>query len=66
MSAFRLLKLLPGVGPNISGKAIDFLAGHKFDIGKLLGFPVPEAGRDLFHKFIKMVWAVHKEDIVWS
>ena len=46
MAAFRVLKLLPGMGPALAAKCFEFLAGHDFRLAALAAFRPPAAAAD--------------------
>jgi len=46
LAAFRVLQLLPGVGPATARAACDHLAQHQFEFFSLLAFPVPPVAAD--------------------
>ena len=41
ISGFRILKLIPGIGPSTAMKALDFLQLNDFDLSSLQGFTPP-------------------------
>ncbi len=43
MAAFRVLKLLPGMGPALAAKCFEFLAGNDFSLASLAAFHPPAA-----------------------
>jgi DNA helicase-2/ATP-dependent DNA helicase PcrA len=43
MAAFRVLKLLPGMGPALAAKCFEFLAGNDFSLRSLAAFAPPAA-----------------------
>jgi DNA helicase-2/ATP-dependent DNA helicase PcrA len=43
MAAFRVLKLLPGMGPALAGKCFEFVAGNDFSLRSLTAFRPPAA-----------------------
>jgi len=66
ISAFRLLKLLPGIGPKIAEKVINFLAVKQYDLAMLIDYPMPQAAKDSFQALIKVISAIHKDEIAWT
>ena len=66
ISAFRLLKLLPSVGPKIADKVIKFLTVKQYAIYELIDYPVPEAAKESFQALVKVLSAIHKNEIAWS
>src|SRR6266566_7873059 len=44
LAGFRVLQLLPGIGPANAKKATAHLGEHGFDLGELAGFAPPECG----------------------
>ena len=43
IAGFRVLQLLPGIGPASAKKAMAHLGEHDFDLAELAGFPTPDA-----------------------
>lgn len=66
ISAFRLLKLLPSVGPKIAEKVINFLSVKQYALEELIDYPMPQVANQLFQGLIKVVSAIHKNDIAWT
>ena len=66
ISAFRLLKLLPGIGPKIAEKVINFLAVKQYDLAMLIDYPMPQAAKESFQALIKVISAIHKNEIAWT
>tara|TARA_R110002012_G_scaffold81017_5_gene205258 strand:+ start:5163 stop:7250 length:2088 start_codon:yes stop_codon:yes gene_type:complete len=66
ISAFRILKLLPGVGPKIADKVINMLTEKQYVFSELLDFPVPALAKTLFLELIKVVSAIGNNQIGWS
>ena len=46
LAAFRVLQLLPGMGPATARAACDHLARHQFDFAALSAFPAPAVAAD--------------------
>jgi DNA helicase-2/ATP-dependent DNA helicase PcrA len=65
ISAFRLLKLLPGVGPKIANKVITCLSEKQYTLIELIDFPVPKPAKTLFQKLVKILNAIHLNEIAW-
>ncbi|WP_166424531.1 ATP-dependent helicase [Paraglaciecola sp. 20A4] len=66
ISAFRLLKLLPSVGPKIAEKVIHTLKVKQYVLNELMDYPMPHVAKSLFQDLIKVVSAIHNNEIVWS
>ena len=43
VAAFRVLKLMPGIGPSIAGRCVEYLAVHDHDFSALRSFKPPSA-----------------------
>lgn len=48
VAAFRVLQLLPGVGPRVAGRAYDLISGYAAPLQKLAEFKVPAAAAPLW------------------
>lgn len=66
ISAFRLLKLLPSVGPKIAEKVINLLTAKHYALDELIDYPMPQVAKELFQGLVKVVSAIHKNEIAWS
>ncbi len=66
ISGFRILKLLPGIGPGIATKALDFLELHHFDPHRLADFRAPAACSELWQGLVALLVAVHHDQLPWS
>ncbi len=55
LSAFRVLKLLPGVGPSIAKKAIDYLQLNDFQFSSLAHFSMPAAAINFWHDLTQLL-----------
>jgi DNA helicase-2/ATP-dependent DNA helicase PcrA len=54
-SAFRVLQLLDGIGPAHARRAIQHLAGRKFDLRSWETFPAPAAAQQQWGEFVTMM-----------
>ena len=66
ISAFRLLKLLPSVGPKIAEKVINCLIVNQYEFNKLTDYPIPEAAKESFQALINLISQIHHEEITWT
>ena len=55
VAAFRVLKLLPGMGPSNAARCYAMLAAHDFDLAKLADFPVPAASKKEWPAFCELM-----------
>jgi len=65
ISAFRVLKLLPGVGPKIADKVFSFLEVNQFDLTCLKQFKLAEASQEYFSKLSQLLKNIHSVQIPW-
>ncbi len=69
MAAFRVLKLLPGMGPSYAAQCFEFLAGHDFGFSPLCEFLPPPATRadwPLFCKLMTSLSSAEPADNAWQ
>ncbi|GLP95500.1 ATP-dependent helicase [Paraferrimonas sedimenticola] len=66
ISGFRLLKLLPGVGPKIAEKALNHLASHQFRLSSLGDVLMPEAARECYSQVLHSVLAINAGSLPWQ
>ena len=66
ISAFRLLKLLPGVGPKLADRIFGFLESRQFQVSLLSEYKVPEAAAELFQNLTTLLNNVHHNLIPWT
>src|SRR5436190_11753225 len=55
LAGFRVLQLLPGIGPASAKKAMAHLGEHGFDLGELAGFAPPDAAALSWPGFCRML-----------
>ncbi|OUS26426.1 ATP-dependent DNA helicase [Gammaproteobacteria bacterium 45_16_T64] len=65
VSAFRVLKLLPGVGPKIADKTLQHLELNQFDIHSLSTWTLPSAAQALWEELSALLIAIHDDAIPW-
>jgi len=65
LSGFRILKLLPGIGPTTAMKALDYLELNEFQFSSLLEFSPPPAATDYWHNMVDLLCDIQKESTVW-
>ena len=66
MAAFRVLQLLPGMGPANSGRACDAFEAAGFHWPALASHAVPAAGREHWPAFTAMMCAIARVDAPWA
>jgi len=66
LSGFRILKLLPGIGPAIAEKILDFLALHHFDPASLANFKSRITAEKPWPTLVKLLADVHHNIIPWQ
>ena len=66
ISAFRVLKLLPGIGPKIAEKAFNALEQQDFAIGNLRHFAISESAKPTFLSLVDLLDNVHHNNIPWT
>jgi len=69
VAAFRVLKLLPGMGPTYAGRCFEQLAGSDFLFSSLAGFPPPPATRldwPAFSELMRSLAAAELADEGWQ
>jgi DNA helicase-2/ATP-dependent DNA helicase PcrA len=66
ISAFRVLKLLPGVGPKIAEKVLNHLQLMAFDFTALQDVALPAAAQQYWDKLLPLVSDIHKNAWPWT
>ncbi|MEX1033892.1 MAG: ATP-dependent helicase [Cellvibrionaceae bacterium] len=66
LSGFRVLKLLPGIGPAMAEKILDFLALHNFSIDALGSFKSRIAREKAWSDLVALITKVHHNRIPWQ
>jgi len=66
ISAFRILKLLPGVGPKIADKALNHLQLNHYDFNSLKSFKVPIAAEEYYAQLVSTLIQVNSEIVPWA
>lgn len=66
LSGFRILKLLPGIGPAMAEKILDFLALNNFDPASLANFKSRVTKEDAWPGLVKLLTLVHHNQIPWQ
>jgi DNA helicase-2/ATP-dependent DNA helicase PcrA len=66
LAAFRVLQLLPGIGPAIARRITDFHTEHASDFSKLSGFAVPVAASAAWPDLCEMMRRLRSADTDWS
>ncbi len=62
VAAFRVLKLLPGMGPAHARRCLDRVAGSGFRLAALAGFPAPPGARPDWPAFAELMTALAAAD----
>jgi len=65
ISGFRILKLLPGIGPGTATKALDYLASHQFDFSCLSNFLPPSPAKSNWHNLCHFLQLATSRDSIW-
>ncbi|WP_394245630.1 ATP-dependent helicase [Vibrio astriarenae] len=66
ISAFRVMKLLSGVGPKIAANAFEHLAQHQFRFQSLEEFRIPQPAKANFMALVETLTQVHNDSIAWT
>src|SRR5437868_10593835 len=66
LAGFRVLQLLPGLGPASAKKAMAHLGEHGFDLGELAGFVPPDAAALPWPGFCRMLRRLRDAAIAWA
>lgn len=69
IAGFRVLKVLPGMGPAYAARCFEYLAGQGFEIAALQGFAPPTATQSDWPGFcalMKMLAAAQPDDPAWQ
>ncbi|HEV7248154.1 MAG TPA: ATP-dependent helicase [Shinella sp.] len=65
VSGFRVLKLLPGIGPQTAGKILDTIAADPEPLQSLAEIPPPAKTGDDWPAFVTLVTALRKAEAGW-
>lgn len=65
VSGFRVLKLLPGIGPQTAGKILDTIAADPEPLQSLAEIPPPAKTGDDWGAFVTLVSALRKAEAGW-
>ncbi len=66
LAGFRVLQLLPGIGPANAKKAMVHLDGHAFDLAELAGFAPPDAAALSWPGFCRMLGRLRDTKTAWA
>jgi DNA helicase-2/ATP-dependent DNA helicase PcrA len=66
VAGFRVLQLLPGVGPGHAGRAIERLAAHGYDVGTLGGYRAPAAAAEDWAPLCRLLADLHGGRVAWA
>jgi DNA helicase-2/ATP-dependent DNA helicase PcrA len=66
LAGFRVLQLLPGIGPANAKKAMAHLDEHGFDLGELAGFAPPDAAALSWPGFSRMLRRLRDTTTAWA
>jgi DNA helicase-2/ATP-dependent DNA helicase PcrA len=66
ISGFRVLKLLPGIGPRLADKALDFLALHDHKFSALKTFKSCGCEPGLWVSLVALLDETHNNHVPWS
>ena len=65
VAAFRVLQMLPGVGPSTAAKAFDCVVGNAFPFAALAIFRPPSAAREIWPSFIELLTGLGEGHTGW-
>ena len=65
VAGFRLLQLLPGIGPQTAGKILDTIAADPEPLQSLAEIPPPPKSGDDWPAFVTLVTALRKAEAGW-
>ena len=65
VAGFRLLQLLPGIGPQTAGKILDVIAADPEPLQSLAEIPPPQKTGDDWPAFITLVSALRRAEASW-
>lgn len=65
ISAFRVLKLLPGIGPNIARKAIDFLKLNNHQFKCFNNFTIPLSANEYWSHLVAILVESQSQKAMW-
>jgi DNA helicase II / ATP-dependent DNA helicase PcrA len=66
LAGFRILQLLPGIGPATAKKAMAHLGEHGFDFTELAGFAPPDAAVLSWPGLCGMLWRLRDAKTAWA
>jgi DNA helicase-2/ATP-dependent DNA helicase PcrA len=66
VAGFRVLQLLPGVGPGHARRALEHLAEHRFELGSLRDYRAPAPARTDWPGLCEMLCALRDAGSDWS
>ena len=66
LAGFRVLQLLPGIGPASAKKAMTHLGEHRFDLGELAGFAPADAAALSWPGFCRMLRRLCDAATAWA
>jgi len=65
VAGFRVLQLLPGIGPGHAGRAIEHLASRGFDLSALRTYRAPSAAAEEWAPLCALLGELHGEATLW-
>ena len=65
IAGFRILQLLPGIGPSTAAKILGMVERERNAGKALLKFGVPKATAEDWPGFVKLIWSVRKSEHGW-
>lgn len=66
LAGFRVLQLLPGIGPASARKAMAHLGEHGFDLTELAGFAPPDVAALTWPGFTRMMAGLRNSKTAWA
>jgi DNA helicase II / ATP-dependent DNA helicase PcrA len=66
LAGFRVLQLLPGIGPANAKKAMSHLGEHHFDLAEIAGLIPPDAAALCWPEFCRMFRRLRDSKVAWA
>ncbi len=66
LSGFRVLKLLPGVGPKLAEKILDYLELNDFAFSALSNFKSSKLESETWSGLVLLLQGIHSDEIPWT
>ena len=66
LSGFRVLKLMPGIGPKLAEKILDQLEIGGFAFAALKSLALGPLKQELWHELVNLLTAIQSEEVAWT